>query len=230
MPAPLSLAVPSAPLTKLPSTDVSTRSKHRDSSQPTAISASRSREELRTASLDYQLQLSDGNGRSVSLSLSYDQLSFRGTYDRFGAVQGGSMPRAIAGRAGGEFAGQSQAFAEHRQVSIEASSFSLAIEGDVSLLQDHFGSERTADRILDHALSLTRGLARDSDAFSAVLGEIESGIRQGFAEAESMLGNLMPVSHETRSLLDLMLEALHEDPTRTPRAADFLEQVRDQED
>lgn len=196
------------------------------------------REELNYQSFDLDLSLSDNRGRSVSLSISSEQLSYMGTYDKFGVTAGkgpqalsphGKAPQGIAELvrkfAGDAAAEQFQALSnkhgseqgfsvQHEELSLEYESLSIEIEGDASLLKDYFSAPETALRIMDFAKSLgaMAGVQPGGEGFDHFLSEISRGIEEGFEAVESILGKLPEISQNTHSLLHEMLDALAIDP------------------
>ncbi len=202
------------------------------------VSLESQRASLSYRSTDMALSLSDNRGREVHVAFSTEQLDYNMTYDRFGAVKGGGNGHAngvvdkIRQYAGEEAAKQFQEMRggsvmyEREEVSLSYEAMSFEVSGDVSLLQDFFSSENTAQRIFDFATGLGAGIDPSGEAFGGFMDQIREGIAQGFEMAEAMLGDLPQVSEDTRELLQLMLDAFEADPQGgRVKAADYLGQL-----
>jgi hypothetical protein len=201
---------------------------------------SRKQEQLSYQSFDFQLSLADNRGREVSLSLNAEQLFYSRSYDKFGVIAskgggGDALVDRLRSFVGDEAAEQFRslagdrgllAVAEHESVELSASSLSIEVEGDLSLLQDYFNAPNTAQRIFDFASGLGAQLDHDSPDFGGFIDQIRQGIEEGFAMVEDLLGPLPEVSQQTHSLLQTMLDAFQADPTaEVPRAIDLYQQL-----
>lgn len=206
------------------------------STSAAAVYGERTVEQLSYQSVQFELSLKDNRGRSVDLSFNSEQLSYSKTYDQFGAIglsgkldQSANPAEQARAFSLGAYDEQA-AFFKHEAIQVDYSSMNLQIDGDASLLQDYFASDVTAQRIFDFATGLNPGLAAGTDAFANFAQDIRDGIQAGFEQAESILGPLPDISHETQSLLDMMLAQFTDDPSQVQSAQSLLADMRAQEE
>ena len=86
------------------------------------------------------------------MSLDLSSLQYQRTYTAAGVIAGDGPPGQREARVAGAGEGLQQA-AIFQQESLDYARLDLQIEGDVSLLEDYFGAEDTAQRIFDHVWS-----------------------------------------------------------------------------
>lgn len=186
--------------------------------------ASRETESLATRTVDYDLHLQTADGREVSVSLDLETLDYQRTYTAAGVIAGHKGPPGQAARVHGAEQALQQAAAYQEHQSLSYSSFSLEIEGDVSLLEDFFGAEPTAQRIFDHVSGLLGKMGADSAGFDDAVAEITAGVADGFQQAAALFGQPLPqVSNDTKTLLDAMLNDLTTTGDRNLNASDYLD-------
>ncbi len=211
------------------------------------LAGSRETERLQFQSTTLELSISDSSGRDVHVSLNMEQLDYSRTYDKFGMVGSakgkhglGPMVQQMRDMTGKEIGDQirdmaksrgiepeGMAYFEHQEELLHYESMSLSVEGDMSLLNDFFNAENTAQRIFDFAKGLGDHIDSSTPEYGNFMDDITRGIESGFDMAESMLGQLAEVSHKTHDLLNLMLTALQDDPSSHPQAVDYLDAVED---
>ncbi|MDA3962475.1 MAG: DUF5610 domain-containing protein [Planctomycetota bacterium] len=165
--------------------------------------------------MQVELALSDNQGRSVRLNFSHEQLNYNRTYTAAGVIASDIPPGRNGDRAGHAAFTNSvyQAGLVHEEQSLSAERTTIEVEGDISLLQDYFSAESTAQRVFDFITGLGKGIEAGTEAFGSFVDEITSGMRQGFAEASDMLGGLAEISHRTHDLLEDMLTRFRETGT-----------------
>ena len=195
------------------------------SPQASGFSAFQSQEyqQLNTRTVDYDLHIQSGDGRELRVNLDWSQLQYERTYSATGTVYSQTGKRGDDARVvtAGESLQQASVF-EHER--FEQSKLNLEIEGDMSLLQEYFGAENTAQRIFDHVSGLLGNMGADSAGFSDAMDQIMEGVADGFEQAQALFPTPLPkVSQDTRTLLDGMLNDLRETGNRGLSVFDYLD-------
>ena len=173
--------------------------------------------------MDYDLHIKSGDGRELRVNLDWANLQYERTYSPIGTVQRQGGGRADDARiaTAGESLQQASVF-EHEKLTYN--SLNLEIEGDMSLLQEYFGAENTAQRIFDHVSGLLGSMGSDSEGFEDAMDQIMQGVADGFEQAQAMFPTPLPqVGQDTRTLLDSMLNDLRDTGNRNLNVFDYLE-------
>ena len=195
------------------------------SPQASGFSAFQSQEyqQLSSRTVDYDLHIKSGDGRELRVNLDWSNLQYERTYSATGTVQRQGSSRSDDARVAtaGESLQQASVFEQQR---LEYNSLNLEIEGDMSLLQDYFGAENTAQRIFDHVSGLLGGMGADAEGFETAMDEIMQGVADGFEQAQALFPEPLPlVSQNTRTLLDSMLDDLRETGNRGLSVWDYID-------